>query len=59
MADLDIQKSQQLLKRLDEEMIFLSSLMAQAMIISSSLNSTWSAIEKIHKQNTEIKKTTR
>lgn len=56
MVDHDIQKSQQLLKRLKEDMSFLSSLMAQAMIVSSNLNSTWSSIEKIHKQNTEIKK---
>ena len=44
MADYDIQKSQQLLKRLEEEMIFLSSLMSQAQIVASNLKGTWTAI---------------
>lgn len=44
MADHDIQKSQQLLKRLEEEMIFLSSLMSQAQIVASNLKGTWTAI---------------
>ena len=49
MADHDIQKSQQLLKRLEEEMIFLSSLMSQAQIIASNLKGTWTAIDQTHK----------
>lgn len=49
MADHDIQKSQHLLKRLDEEIIFLSSLMAQAQIVSSNIQGTWTAIDQLHK----------
>jgi hypothetical protein len=56
MADHDIQKSRHLLKRLEEEMIFLSDLMsqvnglsAQVVFVSSSLKETWTSIEKIHK----------
>ena len=49
MADHDIQKSQYLLKRLNEEIIFLSSLMAQAQIVSSNLQGTWIAIDQTHK----------
>jgi len=49
MADSDIQKYKNLLKRLDEEMIFLRSLMAQALVVSSNLKVTWSSIDKIHK----------
>lgn len=49
MADHDIQKSQQLLKRLEEEMIFLSSLMSQTQIVASNLKGTWTAIDQIHK----------
>ncbi len=56
MADHDIQKSKHLLKRLDEEMIFLSSLMAQVsslssqvLIVSSNIKGTWSSIAEIHK----------
>ena len=44
MAEHDIQKSQHLLKRLEEEMNFLSSLMAQAGIVSSNLEGTLTAI---------------
>ena len=44
MADYDIQKSQHLLKRLKEEMSFLSSLMSQAHIAASNLESTWTAV---------------
>ena len=51
MTDLDIQKSRHLLKRLDEEMMFLSSLVAQALFISSNLKITWNAIDAIHKNN--------
>ena len=49
MADRDIQKSQQLLKRLEEEMNFLSSLLSQANVVSSNLNGTWTAIYQVHK----------
>jgi len=51
MTDLDIQKFRHLLKRLDEEMMFLSSLVAQALFISSNLKITWNAIDAIHKNN--------
>jgi hypothetical protein len=44
-----IQKSQQLLKRLEEEMIFLSSLMSQTQIVASNLKETWTAIGQTHK----------
>jgi hypothetical protein len=49
MADHDIQKSQHLLKRLNEEIIFLSSLMAQAQIVSSNLQGTWVAIDQLNR----------
>jgi len=56
MADHDIQKSKHFLKTLDEEMMFLSSLMAQinslssqVILVSSSLRCTWDAIDKNHK----------
>jgi len=63
MADHAIQKSQNILKRLDEEMIFLNSLMAetndlvtkmncvtaQVIFVSSNLKSTWSALDKTHR----------
>jgi hypothetical protein len=49
MADHDIQKSQHLLKRLNEEIIFLSSLMSQAQIVSSNLQGTWIAIDQLHR----------
>jgi hypothetical protein len=51
MTDPDIQKSRHLLKRLDEEMNFLSSLMSQALFVSSNLKATWNAIDAIHKNN--------
>ena len=56
MTDPDIQNSRHLLKRLDEEMIFLSSLMtqinslsSQVLYVSSNIKGTWSAIDAIHK----------
>jgi len=49
MADRDIQKSQQLLKRLEEEMMFLSNLLSQASVVSSNLKGTWTAIDQVHK----------
>ena len=55
MADYDIQKSQHLLKRLEEEMSFLRSLMSQVnslssqvTFVSSGIKGTWEAIEKAH-----------
>lgn len=44
MANHDIQNSQHLLKRLEEEMIFLRSLMSQAEVVASNLQGTWIAI---------------
>jgi len=62
MADHDIQKSKNLLKRLNEEIIFLSSLMSQinalssqVLYVSSNIKGTWSSIDEIHK-NWEKKK---
>ena len=56
MADPDIQKSKHFLKTLDEEMMFLSSLMAQVnsfssqiILVSSSLRGTWNSLDTIHK----------
>lgn len=56
MADHGIQKSRHLLKHLEEEMIFLStivsqidSLSSQARFISSGIKRTWSEIDQIHK----------
>ena len=63
MADHDIQKSKQLLKRLEEDMVFMRDLMSelddfvykagnisnQAIYMSSSLKKTWTAINKAHK----------
>ncbi len=56
MADHDIQKSKHFLKTLDEDMAFLSSLMAQinslssqVLVVSSNIKSTWSTIDTIHK----------
>jgi len=63
MADHAIQKSQHLLKTLDEEMVFLNGLMAettdlvkkmnslsaQVIYVSSNLKNTWNSLDKIHK----------
>lgn len=56
MSNNNITKSQNLLKRLEEEMSFLSSLMSQVnslspqvVLISSSLKETWKAINQAHK----------
>jgi len=56
MAKHDIQKSQHLLKRLEEEMIFLSHLLTQMEslsfqvgFVSSNVKKTWSDIDQIHK----------
>jgi uncharacterized coiled-coil DUF342 family protein len=57
MAKHDIQKSRHLLKHLEEEMIFLrtlvsqiDSLSSQARFISSGIKRTWSEIDQIHKE---------
>ena len=56
MADHDIQKSRHLLKRLEEEMFFLSTIVSQienlssqVKYVSSGIKKTWSDIDKIHK----------
>jgi len=56
MADPDIQKSKHFLKSLDEDMIFLSSLMtqinslsSQVILVSSNLRGTWNSLDTIHK----------
>lgn len=56
MTDLDIHKSKHLLKHLEEEMIFLStivsqidSLSSQARYVSSGIKRTWSDIDRLHK----------
>ena len=56
MADPDIQKSKHFLKSLDEDMIFLSSLMtqinslsSQVVLVSSNLRGTWNSLDTIHK----------
>jgi hypothetical protein len=63
MAKHDIQKSRHLLKHLEEEMIFLStivsqieSLSSQAQYVSSGIKRTWFNIDQTHKiwkQDTE------
>ena len=57
MTDPDIQNSRHLLKRLDEEMIFLSGLMvqinslsSQVLYVSSNIKGTWFAIDEVHKK---------
>jgi hypothetical protein len=56
MADPHIQKSKHFLKSLDEDMIFLGSLMAQfnslssqILLVSSNIKRTWSTLDTIHK----------
>ena len=63
MANHDIQKSRHLLKHLEEEMIFLrtivsqiESLSSQAQFVSTGIKRTWSDIDRTHKdwkQHTE------
>ena len=63
MANHDIQKSRHLLKHLEQEMIFLStivsqieSLSSQAQFVSTGIKRTWSDIDRLHKdwkQHTE------
>lgn len=57
MTDLDIQKSRHLLKRLEEEMMFLSSLVSQieslssqVQFVSAGIKRTWSDIDKTYKK---------
>ena len=57
MANHDIQKSRHLLKHLEEEMNFLSHLVAQMESVSSQISftssnikRTWSTIDQIHKE---------
>ena len=56
MANHGIRESQSLLKRLNEDMIFLNSIMSQienlstqAQYVSSGIKKTWSDIDQIHK----------
>ena len=56
MANHDIQNSQHLLKRLEEEMIFLKSLLSQmdslssqVTFLSSGIKKTWLEIDHAHK----------
>ena len=63
MANHDIQKSRHLLKHLEQEMIFLNtivsqieSLSSQAQFVSTGIRRTWSDIDRLHKdwkQHTE------
>lgn len=55
MAKHDIQKSHHLLKHLEEEMIFLGSIVSQienlstqAQFVSSGIKRTWSDMDKIY-----------
>lgn len=57
MADHDIQKSRHLLKHLEEEIFFLSTLVAQieslssqVQYVSSSIKRTWSDIDRVYKR---------
>ena len=57
MAKHDIQKSRHLLKHLEEEMIFLStlvsqieSLSSQVQYVSSGIKRTWFDIDQTHKR---------
>ena len=45
MTDPNIAISQHLLKRLEEEINFLGSLMSQVLIVSSNLKGTWTSIK--------------
>jgi hypothetical protein len=44
MADHDIQKSQNLLKDLEREFLFMTELMRQMNVSSHNLNETWVAL---------------
>lgn len=45
MTDPNIAISQHLLKRLEEEINFLNSLMAQVLVVTSNLKGTWISIK--------------
>jgi hypothetical protein len=45
MTDPNIATSQHLLKRLEEEINFLNSLMAQVLTVTSNLKGTWTSIK--------------
>ena len=47
MTDPNIATSQHLLKRLEEEINFLSSLISQVLIVSSNLKGTWTSIKHV------------
>ena len=49
MVDHNITTSQHLLKRLKEEMSLLSSLMSQAHIAASNLETAWTAVRVTYK----------
>ncbi len=56
MAKHDIQKSRHLLKHLEEEMMFLHSIVSQieslshqAQFVTSAIKRTWLDIDRIHK----------
>ena len=44
MAEYDIQKSHQLLKALEKEMVSLRNLMSQAEVVAYNLQGTWTAV---------------
>ena len=45
MTDPNIATSQHLLKRLEEEIKFLNSLMAQVLLVTSNLKGTWTSLK--------------
>lgn len=63
MTDPDIQKSKHFLKSLNEDMVFMSSLVSQInnlsskfILVSSKLKSTWGEPDRIHKNWEKRKK---
>lgn len=50
MTDPRIQNSQQLLKSLKKDMLFLNSLMAQINFVVFNLNRTWESIDKLERE---------
>ena len=46
MTDPSIATSQHLLKRLEEEIKFLNSLMAQVLLVTSNLKGTWTYLNQ-------------
>ena len=49
MSDHNIATSQHLLKRLEEEINFLNSLMSQMLIVVSNMKGTWNGISNTQK----------